>query len=236
MADMIQLQCPACAAPLDTPEGREQFYCRFCGTSVVMPAAETVTKDRGDDTPRGPVVIPEKLVVHDYGNELTISWRWFTPAGLVLLPFCIAWNAFLIGWYTIALSSDGPPGGFAIIMLLFPIAHVAVGLGLLYACAVLLCNSTKVRVRQGMLTLKHGPIPAGRVQELPVDEIDQLYVKRGTNRKLSSGNQNPLSYTLYARTKSKREIALLPNNTEADIARAIEHLVEKHLGIEDKRV
>jgi hypothetical protein len=235
MADMIHLQCPACAAPLEAPEGREQFYCRFCGTSVVVPREDhDDDRDREVAKPRGPVVIPEKLVVHDYGSELTISWRWFTPAGLLLLPFCIAWNAFLVGWYSLALSSDGPPGGFAIIMLLFPMVHVAVGLGLLYACAVLLCNSTKVRVRDHQLTVAHGPIPAGKTQVVEVHEIDQLYVKQELKKARSSNN--PLSHTLYCRTKAGREITLLGNNDDANIARAVEHLVEKHLGIEDKPV
>ena len=36
-------------------------------------------------------------MVSQGGHELTISWRWFQPAGLMLVPFCIAWNAFLLG-------------------------------------------------------------------------------------------------------------------------------------------
>lgn len=234
MADMIHMKCPACAAPLEAPEGREQFYCRFCGTSVVVPGEEPA--DDRDVEDRGPVVIPEKLIVHDYGHELSLTWRWFKPAGLMLLPFCIVWNAFLIGWYWIAFSANGPDGPFRFIMILFPIAHVAVGVGLLYACAVLLCNSTKVRVKDHLLTVTHGPIPAGKKQEVAVHEIDQLYVKQGVNKKFRSSNDSVWSHTLYARTKSGREITLLANNDDAMIARAVEHLVEKHLGIQDKPV
>jgi hypothetical protein len=102
---------------------------------------------------------------------------------------------------------------------------------------VLLCNSTKVSVREGRLTLKHGPIPAGKLQELSVDEIDQLYVKQGVNtKKFRTANEGVMNYTLRARTKAGREITLLANNTDADIAHAVEHLVEKHLGIKDRPV
>lgn len=237
MADVIKLDCPSCAAPLEVPDEREQFYCQFCGTAVVVPRPEAGDDgDRGTHK-RGPIAIPQKLVVHDYGNELTISWRWFSPAGLALIPFCIAWNVFLVGWYSIGFSMLGQMGIFSLIMLIFPIGHVAVGVGLLYACAVNLCNSTQVTVRSGKLTLSHGPIYAGKTQELSVDEIDQLYVKSELNTGKTpriGKNGGLLNQTLCARTKHGREVKLLPHNTDADIARAVEHLVEKHLGIEDR--
>ena len=29
-----QIQCPACGADLDIPEGRDTFFCQYCGASV----------------------------------------------------------------------------------------------------------------------------------------------------------------------------------------------------------
>lgn len=235
MSDVIKLNCPACAAPLEVPDRRVQFYCQFCGTAVIVPRPAQVDAPN-EVFDQGPVVIPEKLVVHDYGNELTISWRWFSPAGLMLIPFCIAWNGFLVGWYSMGFSMMGQMGAMSIIMLLFPIVHVAVGLGLLYGCAVNLCNSTTVRVRSGKLTLSHGPIYAGKTQELSVDEIDQLYVKEELNiNKTPNPGQGLMNHTLCARTKSGREIKLLSRNNDADIARALEYLVEQHLGIKNEK-
>ena len=31
------LDCPSCAAPLDVPPERTQFFCSFCGATVVVP-------------------------------------------------------------------------------------------------------------------------------------------------------------------------------------------------------
>jgi len=232
MAKPIALKCPSCDAPLTAPPGRGQFYCQFCGTPVVIPKAEesNVSKHRGSSKKRA-VAIPEKLRVEDYGGELRITWSWFQWAGLFLIPFCIAWNAFLIGWYSIAMAGEGLPWGMKFIMLIFPIAHVAVGLGLLYTCLVLLMNRTTVRITFGELRISHGPIPAPGNRKISVDDIDQLYVKHERQQKNDSTSHN---YPLIARLKSGQEIKLLPRNNEVDVARAVEQLVENHLNIQDQ--
>jgi hypothetical protein len=152
---------------------------------------------------------------------------------LFLIPFCIAWNAFLVGWYSMAVS-NGPGGGMQIIMLLFPIAHVAVGLGLLYFCLLVLFNRTVVRVSYGELELTHGPLPVPGNHRVPVDEIAQLYIRHEHKQ----GNQGSTSHTypLIARLKSGQDLKLLPTNSELNVARALEQLVEEHLGIRDEPV
>src|SRR5262245_25035924 len=143
MAQTIALKCPGCNAPLEAADDRPQFYCQFCGTRVVL--ADAVAKQNPPPHPNGPVrergdvAIPEKLEVLEYGDELSISWKWFSWAVLFLIPFCIAWNAFLIGWYSMAVGfGDQMPGPMRLIFLVFPIAHVAVGLGLAYLILLML--------------------------------------------------------------------------------------------------
>ncbi len=230
MPEPTALKCPCCDAPLSVPEGRGQFFCQFCGTPVTVPA-----RSAGDRAgPKRGVAIPEKLQVQELGGELRISWRWFSPVVLFLIPFCLAWNAFLVGWYTLALGGLSEMGGFAIIMILFPIAHVAVGIGLIYVCLVLLLNHTTVRVAQGEMSIRHGPIPAPGNRRIAADDVEQLYVRHERETRSKGGESHV--YPLLARLRSGKEIKLLPRNSEVEVARAVEQLVETHLRIEDAPV
>jgi hypothetical protein len=235
MPEPTALKCPCCDAPLTAPEGRGHFFCQFCGTPVTIPG-RTGSDESGDDDsgPKPAIAIPEKLQVEDFGGELRITWKWFSWIILFLGPFCIAWNAFLIGWYSMAVSDHGPPGAMKFIMLIFPVAHVAVGLGLAYFCLALLINRTTVRVAFGEMSIRHGPLPAPGNRTIPADDIDQLYVKH----QMSSGKNGSTSHTypLLARLKSGQEIKLLPRNSDVDVSRAVEQLVETHLSIRDEAV
>jgi hypothetical protein len=231
------LKCPACNGPLEIPEGRSQFYCHYCGTPVVVPQENADGFREGDlDESLGKaVVIPDKLKVEDWGDELLLSWSWYSHAVWFLLPFCIGWNAFLIGWYSIAMTvGNEVPFGFRLIMFLFPMAHVAVGLGLAYACASMLLNRTYVKVQSGQLEVSHAPIPFPKRQSVAVEEIEQLYVKHIRSALKKGGSAH--AYPLCVKLKSGRELQLLPTNNEVDLARAIEQLVEERLGIRDASV
>ncbi|MCA9030709.1 MAG: hypothetical protein KDA66_07875 [Planctomycetaceae bacterium] len=232
MNEPIALKCPSCNAPLTAPAGRGQFYCQFCGTPVTIPNVHR-SDDASSRDAKTAVAIPEKLRVEEFGGELRISWGWFNPSVFFLIPFCIAWNAFLIGWYSMAMGDHGPPGAMKWIMLIFPIGHVAVGLGLFYACLAMLFNSTSIRVMYGQLEIQHGPIPFPGNRTVPVDDIDQLYVKHERNVGEKGTSHN---YPLLARLKSGREVKLLPHNSEVEISRAVEQLVEKYLNIKDQAV
>lgn len=233
MPQPTALKCPCCDAPLTPPEGRGQFFCQFCGTPVTIPGSAG-TADSAPAGAKSAVAIPEKLHVEEYGGELRITWKWFSWIVLILVPFCIAWNSFLFGWYSMAFSDHGPPGGMKIIMVLFPIAHVAVGIGLLYGCLILLLNRTTIRVAQGELSIRHAPLPAPGNRTIPADDIAQLYVRH--ERKRDSDGDTSHSYPLLARLKSGQEVKLLPRNSDLDVARAVEQLVESHLGIRDEAV
>jgi len=225
----LAYDCPNCNAPLQIPAGRQQFFCQFCGTSLTVPRTPATAR-RGDSDsgqPKPLVPIPEKLRVQELGRDLRISWRWFQPAILFLVPFCIAWNSFLVGWYSIAAGSNGPPGAFKIIFVLFPIGHVAVGLGLLYVCLVGILNRTTIDVTRGTIRVSHGPLPGKRGRTLSIDDVDQLYVKRNGDAK---------SYSLVAQLDSRHKIKLLPKQNDATVARAVEQLIESHLGIDDRTV
>ncbi len=233
---MIALKCPNCNAPLSVPEDQPRFFCQFCGTPVILsealrPQPEPSAAGNSD---RLTVPIPDHLHVEEFGNELTISWRWFSWIVLFLIPFCIAWNAFLIGWYSLA-SGAGMPGPMRIIFLVFPLAHVAVGLGLAYTVLTLLFNRTTVRVLQGELSVRYGPLyfPGGR--RIAVDDIDQIYCQEKAHQG-ARGQQAGVQYQVMARLKSGRSVTLLSWNHDLEVARAVEQLLEDHLQIKNRLV
>ena len=87
------------------------------------------------------VPIPERFKVVRSANELIVSWRWWKAQFVFLLFFCIAWDAFLLFWYF------GAPSGGGLIFKIFPIAHVAVGVGLSYYVLTGFVNHTTIAVR-----------------------------------------------------------------------------------------
>ncbi|MEZ6057336.1 MAG: hypothetical protein R3C01_11590 [Planctomycetaceae bacterium] len=240
------LKCPSCDGPLEIPEGRGMFYCQFCGTPVTVPREQIDWHDAGSSQstssasssmPQGikPVVaIPDKLRVEEFGDELTISWSWRSPILFFMVPFCLFWNGLLIVWYSIALFGNGPEGGMRFVFLLFPLIHVAVGLGLIYFVAALFLNRTTVSVNRDNLRLTHGPLPAPGNRVVSVDEMKQMYVRHVTNHSSKGGTTH--TYPLSVLLRSGERIELLKQNTDVDLSRSLEQLIEKHLRIRDEPV
>ena len=237
---MIALKCPACNGPLEAPEDRPKFFCQFCGTPVLLDEALRRQSQEADrpaphGRPKPAVPIPDSLEIEEFGDELTIRWKWFSWAVLFLLPFAIAWNAFLIGWYAMATGFGGDmPGPMQLIFLIFPIGHVAVGLGLIYAVLTMLFNRTTVRVRNGQLSVSYGPIYFPGAKTVAVDEIGQLYCKRQISHG-KNGSQG-VKHILNMKLKSGRSVPLIKSISSAEVSQAVEQLLEKHLGIEDRPV
>ena len=59
--------------------------------------------------------------VDDFGRDFSIRWRWFSPMYFGLLFFCIAWDSFLIFWYSMALHMKHVPW----LMVVFPIGYLS---------------------------------------------------------------------------------------------------------------
>ena len=110
----------------------------------------------------------KKLEVYQDRDRLEITLKWFTPIALFLLFFTVIWNAFLVFWYSMAIS------GGAWIMVLFPILHVAVGVYLTYYTLCLFFNKTFIDISGDYLTIRHTPIPWWKGnRRIPVNAIEQ---------------------------------------------------------------
>lgn len=182
---------------------------------------------------------PSWFWVEEWGSELTISYRWATWSLLGLAFFCLFWDGFLVVWYSIALFGDVQGGNW--LMIVFPVLHVAVGIGLTYSLLMGLCNSTVVRITGGELTIRHGPFPALGNHTLATDQIDQLYcsyfpASAGTFNFQSHDRHAAPTLCLVAILRDGTRIDLLTGLPDRDVAGYLEQKLEEKLKIEDRPV
>ena len=172
--------------------------------------------------------MPENITVEQQADGLRLSYRWFSGKFVFLAIFCCAWDGFLVFWYSIALTQSGD-----LMMIIFPVMHVAVGVGLTYYTLAGFYNRTIVTVGRGRLSIQHRPIPWFGNRTLQAAEISQLYTEQLTTR----GKNGPrISFQLSAVSQENRKIRLLTGLDSPDSARFIERQVEDWLGIKDRRV
>jgi len=236
---MQNLSCRACAAPLSANALDRRLAiitCSNCGSIFDLArrkdreTALPVPKERPE---RAPVAMPDSFTVERIGKRMTVRIRWFKLTELMLIPFAIAWNAFLVGWYSAALGGDGPSGGFGLVFILFPIGHVAVGVGVAYRALANLLNRTIVKVTPVQLSVNHLPLPWWPIRSVPVREIEQLYV----TRKVARGkNGTSVNFELRAVTRQHAAMLLLGGLSSLDQALWLEQELEDVLDIRDRPV
>jgi hypothetical protein len=165
--------------------------------------------------------IPERFEIHDSGPAFRIEWKWPRLMALPLALFSIAWDAFLVSWYSGALTQDNVPAT----MVLFPIPHVVVGLVLPYVAITFWLNSTFVEIEAGDLRIRHRPLPFPGRRTLRLVDVQQLFCVERTGRKGS------VAYEVMARLTSGRETKLVGGLSTEREARFIEQRLEARLGL-----
>jgi hypothetical protein len=169
--------------------------------------------------------IPEHISMEQTSGGLLFSYRWFSPAYIFIALFAIAWDGFLVFWYSVATSQNAP-----LMMLLFPIIHVLVGIGITYYALAGFYNKTLVLVGEGKLTIQHTPLPWPGNRVLQAADLTQLYSQE---RVIQTRNGTQVKYQLNAITRDNKKIALMSNLTAPDQVRFLEHKIEENLGITD---
>jgi hypothetical protein len=212
--------------------------CRDCHAIMSFARAVDRAEGAGDVTSRRqrpPVPLPAGLRAEDRGKGLRIVRRWFSPVFFFLLFFCIAWDSFLVFWYAISFGNFGEaPGPVWWLMVIFPVAHLAVGVGLTYFTLAGFLNQTTIDVDPFRLRIRHGPLPWFGNCTLPAAEIDQLYCQEKTRRHDNGGCIT--AYGVNAVTKGGRQVKLMSTLEDQDQALFIEQQIEQCLGIEDRPV
>lgn len=143
------------------------------------------------------------LIDDELTDALLILRRWFHPTLFFLLFFCIAWDGFLVFWYAIALFGDAQGKGTEWIAILFPICHVAVGVGLTYYVIAGFLNTSSIFVDREWLMVRHGPVPWIGNRQLRVDEILGIEI----DYTYSSDHQP--RYSVSAHVEDGRQMVLL---------------------------
>lgn len=158
--------------------------------------------------------IPEGLDVFatDEGMVIRRGWRtWMiVPAAI----FALVWDAFLVFWYSMAFGKGDVPW----IVVVFPIGHVAVGIGITYWVMCSLVNRTDIVVSQNGVRVFTGPMPWPGNKSVPAGEISEVLVRE------RSGNRGAKTFdVMYAdlSRKERRLVKVDQTDKAAFIAQAI---------------
>lgn len=225
MAEPTSLKCPNCAAILRTEDwdmATGMIKCGYCRALSKMPVA---SPQQGGFRSRPEIPLPDGMQIQETTGGTVISRRWFSLVVILLIPFCIAWDSFLIFWYSTVLSGNG-----SWIMAVFPVAHVAIGAGLTYYTLATLFNTTSIYAGRGTLRIHHSPIPWPGNTELSAGNFKQFYCKEKINRGKSGPNYQ---YEIWAAMHDGSKRKLLGTDLTMEQALFIEQKLERALGLQD---
>jgi len=234
MNELVTLGCPSCGGRTNISTDADQFICDYCGNSHAfqLPTrnkTELVESRAGGNYKHRLVPRPSSVNIQRKDGCIELSWRWFSVKYLFLLFFVIAWDGFLIFWYSMAFGFGGAPW----IMFVFPIAHVAVGITLTYTTLAGLFNRTTIKIGKKDFIVHHDPFPWPGELNVPVSDVDQLYC----TKKISHGkNDTSISYMLKALLKDGSEKKLISNLESPMVGYFLERQVEKILNVSDRPV
>ena len=226
------LTCPQCSAALQPPPERTQFFCQFCGATVVVPEEPPTPDDEGSGLLRKPVDL-SGFDIDKQGDDLTIGYTWSRGLGCFLVFFAAFWNAIVIGFgtgVTFAAMEESP---IFLLGLLFLLPFIAVGLFIAYTALAHLFNRTTIAVRDRTLSVSHGPLYWKSPAPIDAAGLRQLFVFEKVNQ---GKERNHHTYELHALQHDGPVVKLITGQQSPDRLRAIERMLEVHLDIADRRV
>ena len=130
---------------------------------------------------------------------------------------------------------SGMSGPLDVLFTLFPLIHVGVGVGLTYTCLAKLFNRTTIQVDEKKLVVKHGPFKWRGQVEAYTTAIEQLYVHQ-FEYDFGKGKSSTTTYEVHAILKGGGSVRLIKGLKSPFQALFIEQEIERHLGIEPRRV
>lgn len=239
MADLLTLECPSCGARARYSVDDPILRCDYCGNQHIFRLPTThgskgisqpvAPATRGAPSQRSLIPRPREVTIQMTGEGLILRWRWFSVKYIGLAFFCVAWDAFLCFWYSMAFGGSGAPW----IMFVFPVAHVAVGVSLTYYTLAGLLNITTLKLNGEQFVIQHDPVPWPGEVKVPITSLEQLYCKE---KRHSSDNGASYTYQLCALLKDGRKLDLVSSLDSPDIAVFLEQQIETWLKITDQPV
>ena len=171
--------------------------------------------------------LPDKLELRNTSSGIEIVRKWFGWQTVFLTAFAVFWDGFLLTWYSFTL-----PFGFSFFNL-FPLIHVAAGIGITYTALAGWLNTTRISVSQGKISVRHGPLPWLGNKDLDGSMLKQLYSKE----KISRGrNSTSYSYEVHAVLSNGKNAKLVSGLESSEQALYIEQEIERYFGIVDTPV
>jgi predicted Zn finger-like uncharacterized protein len=219
------IHCPNCQALVPAADINITALVAKCGNcnSVFPLPLETVQP--ADERQSLPELGCPGGVVREIGpgGELFIRRSWFQPMLFFLAFFCVFWDGFLIFWYSMAFA-HAPAGNMMLLPLLFPLMHVAVGVGLTYFVIAGFCNSTRILIDGECVHVRHQPLPWRGNQDVPRGEIRGIEMAAGWGQ-----NRQPM-FSLCANKTDGRQVVLV-SNINYNQARYIGHQMAEYLSV-----
>jgi len=232
----MQLHCPHCGRLIPAPDvdvANGTAKCSTCNSVFSFsPRGDPslgVRRPAGDTAALMPR--PQTFSIEKGAASLVITWRWFNWTYVPITFFCIAWDAFLIFWYAMAIHGGR---GSPLLAFIFPVGHVAVGVTLTYTTLAGFLNHTRVMVSRTQLTIAHRPLPWAGNRTLPTVQVTQLFVERTQSKVQNSASR--MQYQVSAMMRDGSKIRLLGGFIEIGKAKFLEQEIEDFLHIAPRPV
>jgi hypothetical protein len=224
------LACPACGAPVEPEEGGgDVARCRFCRAVVRMPADPSAGTPSPPAGRRAPVPLPKGVRVEDTAAGFRLTRRWFHPIFVFLAFFSAVWLGMLAFFYGMILDGNAPG-----IVALFPILHVAVGVGLAYWTLCGFINATTVAAERGEIDVRHAPLPWPGGGTYAAADVAQVFVREKVHPQKNGGSST--TYEVHVLTRSGAAKRLLSGLLDVEQALYVEQELERRLRIPDRPV
>jgi len=166
--------------------------------------------------------IPEgfELLPTPSGVIIRKIWLSWTIAPLIL--FAVVWDGFLFSWYRKALLM---PHGAPLMQILFPIGHLAVGIGLTYYIIASFVNKTDITIAPSSIANVTGPFPWFGNKRVEVADITDIIVRE------RSGNKGSISYVVMYVDRSLKERSFTSGISKKEQAEFIVSKVREITGL-----
>jgi len=166
--------------------------------------------------------VPEGFELIETAQGTLIRRKWFSWAVIPLLLFAAMWDSFLIFWYGAALMSDGKAPW---IMILFPLGHVAVGVGLTYFVICSFFNQTDILITSDEVSVITHPLPWPGSKKVAARDIHDLKVRHRV------ANRNRSQYALMYVDGTNHERKFLGSISHHEQALFIEDKIRETLNL-----
>jgi len=165
------------------------------------------------------IPIPEGLdLITDY-QGVVIRRKWFSHVVWFILLFVIVWDSFLITWYSSVTRIDGKDL-FSLLFYIFPLGHVAVGVGLTYFCVCVFFNTTDILARPDHLQIITYPLPWIGSKVVSRRDLNGFLVRErwSNNNNYNNGARSVTYKVSYVDTDNREQtlLARLSNREQAE--------------------